>query len=256
MKPVHLLALLLAFTVSLEAQAQKKKEKEKDKFKLKTQSDSVSYSLGVLLGESMKKGDIGDIQFEAFSHAFERQMNEDSVLIGREAADTYMRSYMMARFEAKKKQNLEEGKKFLEANKTKPGVITLPSGLQYKVIKDGQGESPKSTDKVRVHYHGTLINGKVFDSSVERGEPIELGVDRVIKGWTEALQLMKPGAKWVLYIPSDLAYGENPMPNGPIGPNEALIFEVELLDVIKNDTPAIQPENNENNLQEQVAPAN
>jgi FKBP-type peptidyl-prolyl cis-trans isomerase FklB len=253
MKPVHMLALLLAFTVSLEAQAQKKKEK--DKFKLKTQSDSLSYSLGVLLGESMKKGDIGDIQIEAFSHAFERQMNGDSVLIGREAADGFMRTYMMARFENKKKQNLEEGKKFLEANKTKPGVVALPSGLQYKVIKDGQGESPKSTDKVRVHYHGTFINGKVFDSSVERGEPIELGVDRVIKGWTEALQLMKPGAKWVLYIPSDLAYGENPVPNSPIGPNEALIFEVELLEVIKNDTPTIQPEGN-GAVQEEIAPAN
>jgi FKBP-type peptidyl-prolyl cis-trans isomerase FklB len=124
------------------------------------------------------------------------------------------------------------GDKFLAENGKKKGVTTTASGLQYEVLKAGDGPKPAATDKVNVHYHGTLINGKVFDSSVERGQPITFGVQEVIKGWTEALQLMPVGSKWKIFIPSQLAYGEQGA-GGDIGPNEALVFEVELLGIVK-----------------------
>ena len=123
-----------------------------------------------------------------------------------------------------------KGETYLKENAKKEGVKTLPSGLQYKVVKEGNGKSPKATDTVSVHYRGTLIDGTEFDSSIKRGEPAEFPVNRVIKGWTEALQLMKEGDKWMLYIPSNLAYGERGA-GADIGPNETLIFEVELLKV-------------------------
>lgn len=136
--------------------------------------------------------------------------------------------------EAQKAQyadQIAEGDKFMEENKAKDGVVTLPSGLQYKVITNGTGEKPTATDRVKVHYHGTLIDGTVFDSSVERGEPTIFGVGQVIKGWTEALELMPVGSKWILYIPYDLAYGGRDA--GKIQPFSNLIFEVELLDIEK-----------------------
>lgn len=129
------------------------------------------------------------------------------------------------------KENIEKGKKFLEENKSKDGVKTTDSGLQYKVITEGEGKSPGKEDTVSVHYVGTLLDGTEFDSSVKRGKPVELKVNGVIPGWTEALQMMKPGSKWKLFIPSDLAYGERSA--GQIPPNSTLIFEVELLKVKK-----------------------
>jgi FKBP-type peptidyl-prolyl cis-trans isomerase FklB len=143
-----------------------------------------------------------------------------------------MVSYMQKSKAEKSAGNKKIGENFLAANKNKPGVVALPSGLQYSVIKAGAGPKPALTDKVKVHYHGTLIDGKVFDSSVERGEPIELNVNGVIPGWTEALQLMPVGSKWKLFIPSNLAYGDQQA--GPlITPGSTLIFDVELLDIIK-----------------------
>jgi FKBP-type peptidyl-prolyl cis-trans isomerase FklB len=128
-------------------------------------------------------------------------------------------------------QNLKAGEEFLAANAKKEGVKTTPSGLQYLVLKEGNGKTPTKADQVEVHYHGTLINGTVFDSSVDRGEPFTFRVTRVIKGWQEALQLMKEGDKWRVFIPSELAYGKRGTQPGPIGPNEVLIFEIELLHV-------------------------
>ncbi len=128
--------------------------------------------------------------------------------------------------------NKQRGEQFLAQNKAKPDVKTTPSGLQYKVLKSGNGPTPTATDKVRTHYHGTLIDGTVFDSSVQRGEPAEFPVGGVIRGWTEALQLMKVGDKWQLFIPSELAYGPRGA-GGVIGPNATLIFEIELLDIVK-----------------------
>ncbi len=131
------------------------------------------------------------------------------------------------------KKNIEEGKAFLEKNGKAEGVKTTASGLQYSVIKEGSGEKPKSTDKVKVHYHGTLLDGKVFDSSVDRGMPAEFGLDQVIKGWTEGLQLMTVGSKYKFVLPSELAYGERGAGGGDIGPNSVLTFEVELLEIVK-----------------------
>ena len=129
-------------------------------------------------------------------------------------------------------ENKATGEKFLEENSFKQGVLTTESGLQYKILTEGSGASPKPTDRVKVHYEGKLINGEVFDSSIARGEPAEFGVTQVIRGWVEALQMMKPGSKWELYIPSDLAYGERGGPGGGIGPNETLIFQVELIEIL------------------------
>jgi FKBP-type peptidyl-prolyl cis-trans isomerase len=126
---------------------------------------------------------------------------------------------------------LEKGEKFLAENKSKEGVKTTASGLQYKIVKEGTGKSPKATDSVLVHYEGKLLDGTVFDSSIKRNEPISFPLNRVIPGWTEGLQLVKEGGKAILYIPAKLAYGERGTPGGPIGPNETLIFEVELLKV-------------------------
>jgi FKBP-type peptidyl-prolyl cis-trans isomerase FklB len=141
---------------------------------------------------------------------------------------------MMAKLQAKQAsagaENTAAGKTFREENAKKDGVKVLPSGLQYKVLKSGSGKTPTATDKVSTHYHGTLIDGTVFDSSVERGEPVSFPVDGVIPGWTEALLLMKEGDKWQLVVPPDLAYGERGA-GGRIGPNSTLIFEVELLSV-------------------------
>jgi FKBP-type peptidyl-prolyl cis-trans isomerase FkpA len=126
---------------------------------------------------------------------------------------------------------LEKGEKFLAENKTKEDVKTTDSGLQYKITKEGTGKSPKATDTVVVHYEGKLLDGTVFDSSIKRGQPIDFPLNRVIPGWTEGLQLIKEGGKAILYIPSKLAYGPRGTPGGPIGPNETLIFEVELIKV-------------------------
>ena len=126
--------------------------------------------------------------------------------------------------------NLKEGQDFLAANKNKPGVIETPSGLQYEVMTEGTGDKPKDTDKVKCHYHGTLINGTIFDSSVQRGQPATFPLNQVIKGWTEGVQLMSVGSKWRFFIPPHLGYGDRQV--GPtIGPNTTLIFEVELLDI-------------------------
>ena len=127
--------------------------------------------------------------------------------------------------------NLEEGLKFLSENRKKQGVVELPSGLQFMILKEGEGQIPTAADKVKCHYHGTLIDGTVFDSSVERGQPAVFPVNGVIQGWVEALQLMSTGSKWRLFIPSELAYGQNGA-GGAIGPNSTLIFDVELLKII------------------------
>jgi FKBP-type peptidyl-prolyl cis-trans isomerase FklB len=143
-----------------------------------------------------------------------------------------MKEKMQSEMQNSSAPNKMAGKKFLEENKKKPGVTELPSGLQYEVIKEGNGASPTASSTVTTHYTGTLIDGTVFDSSVERGQPAQFPVNGVIKGWTEALQLMKPGAKWKLYIPSDLAYGDGGSPP-KIQPGATLIFEVELISVDK-----------------------
>lgn len=198
--------------------------------------DSISYSIGTDIGKNLKRGSY-PINVSALAQGITDMMNEKEALLAeaevRKMLNLYRKEAQAAQKKAQAEQgekNMAEGPKFLEDNKKKDGVVVLPSGLQYKVITEGKGKTPKATDKVKVHYRGTLLNGKEFDSSYKRGTPAEFPVNGVIKGWTEALQLMKEGSKWELYIPSDLAYGARGA-GGDIGPNATLIFEVELLEV-------------------------
>ncbi len=206
------------------------------KMTLKDEKDKVSYSIGLNIGRSMKQEGL-DLNPDALAAAMKDVFAGAKPQLTDEEIQTIMQEFqkkMMAKQLASREEGLgknkAEGVKFLADNKKKEGVKSTASGLQYKVIKDGTGKTPKATDTVKTHYRGTLINGTEFDSSYKRGEPAEFSVNGVIKGWTEALQLMKEGAKWQLYIPSDLAYGERGA-GKDIGPNSTLIFDIELLSV-------------------------
>jgi FKBP-type peptidyl-prolyl cis-trans isomerase FklB len=200
---------------------------------LKNELDSVSYSLGSVIGQSMKSAGITQLNETLFLQAMKDALSGKEALFNQQQVNSIMQNYMMKAQQAKAQKNMEEGKKFLAENSKKEGVVTLPSGLQYKILKEGEGQSPTINDQVTCHYRGTFIDGKVFDSSYDRGEPARFPVNGVIKGWTEALQLMKPGSKWMLYIPAELGYGDQNVPG--IEPNSVLIFEVELLSVEKGD---------------------
>ncbi|HKJ78769.1 MAG TPA: FKBP-type peptidyl-prolyl cis-trans isomerase [Prolixibacteraceae bacterium] len=205
--------------------------------KLETDADSVGYAIGVLVGannnqqiESAPGG--GDINTEAMASAFRSAILDEETAITREEADAIVRRYFEGAGEEEAQSNLEEGNAFLEENKQREGVQVTESGLQYEILEEGTGATPGANDQVKVHYHGTLIDGTVFDSSVERGEPATFGVSQVIPGWTEALLMMKEGSKWKIYLPSLIAYGERGAGQN-IGPNTTLIFEVELLEIVK-----------------------
>ncbi len=197
---------------------------------LKNSIDSLSYAIGVNVGENLKNQKV-NINPELLSKALSDVLNGGATMLSSEQCGIFIQSYFQKQASKAGDENRKKSELFLVANKTKPGVITLPSGLQYKVITEGTGPKPLETDQVKVHYHGTLIDGTVFDSSVSRGEPATFGVTQVIKGWVEALQLMNTGSKWSLYIPADLAYGAQGPPS--IGPNQVLMFEVELLEIVK-----------------------
>lgn len=207
---------------------------------IKTKSDSLSYAIGAQVAFNIQKDSL-DINIPAITEGLKDYLNKDTntrrikmdkIIEIFQALSTEMRAKQEKAAESAKTNNLAAEKKFLEDNKKAQGVTTLPSGLQYKVVKMGQGAKPTGSDKVKVHYEGKLLNGQIFDSSIKRGEPAEFPVEGVIPGWTEALKLMPVGSKWILYIPSSLAYGEQGA-GGMIGPNETLIFEVELLEVVK-----------------------
>ncbi|MBK8451595.1 MAG: FKBP-type peptidyl-prolyl cis-trans isomerase [Saprospiraceae bacterium] len=192
--------------------------------------DSLSYSIGVLFGNSLKQQGLDKLNAADLAEAMEAVMNNKETKITKEQA-TQIYSQTMSSLSAKANAGAkEEGEHFLAENKKRPGVTTTASGLQYEVIKMGDGAKPAATAKVKTHYHGTLINGSVFDSSVERGEPISFPVNGVIQGWQEALQLMPVGSKWKLFVPYNLAYGERGA-GADIKPFSALIFEVELLGI-------------------------
>ncbi len=207
------------------------------KVELKTLADSAAYAIGVDLGNNIKKNlpeapGGSDLNQDIILAAFTQALNGQESQITAEQANGVTQDYFMKMQAAEGEKNKEAGMKFLEENGKRAEVKTTASGLQYEVIKEGNGAKPTAEDQVKVHYHGTTIEGKVFDSSVDRGEPVEFGLNQVIKGWTEGLQLMSVGSKYKLYIPSELAYGENAA--GPdIKPNSTLIFEVELLDIVK-----------------------
>ncbi len=193
--------------------------------------DSFSYALGLSMAGFYKGQGISELNTGLLIRALDDVKN-DTALMDEEEVNNAIVSYMQHVKTEAAAASKKEGQAFLDSNRLKPSVVTLPSGLQYQVLREGNGPKPGATDKVKVHYEGTLLNGKIFDSSVQRGEPIELNVNGVIPGWTEALLLMPVGSKWRLFIPSDLAYGDNQA--GPdIKPGSTLLFDVELLEIVK-----------------------
>lgn len=210
---------------------------------LDSKTDSVSYSLGFQNGKFLQDRNMTDINPELVKAGLKAALAEqEGVLTDAEMQQVVRNFQTEAQQKAQQKkieeaqENKKKGEEFLAENKNKEGVQVAENGLQYKVLEEGSGPSPDSTDKVRVDYEGTLIDGTVFDSSYDRGEPVTFPLNRVIPGWTQGLQMMKEGAKYKFFIPGELAYGQNPPARGPIGPNETLIFEVELLKVNPEDT--------------------
>ncbi|HMQ49288.1 MAG TPA: FKBP-type peptidyl-prolyl cis-trans isomerase [Saprospiraceae bacterium] len=192
--------------------------------------DSLSYSLGVLVSQDLKSQGFDQIDAASFARAMEDIMKGNKPAIDPNAAMNIVQTQAQKAQEKKHAATIAEGEAFMKENAQRPEVTILPSGLQYEVIQAGTGAKPTAADKVTVHYQGTLLDGTVFDSSIKRGQPATFGVGQVIAGWTEALQLMQEGSKWILYIPQNLAYGARGA-GGQIGPYSTLIFEVELIKV-------------------------
>jgi FKBP-type peptidyl-prolyl cis-trans isomerase FklB len=222
--------LFATFTVFTFTSCDGQKKSKSSEGKLTTMIDSVSYGIGSTIGRNLQKDGLDSIDVDLLARGIKEVFEGKTAAMTPESAQNVIQNYVQGIQQRKQAANVEKGKKFLEENGKKQGVITLPSGLQYMVIKEGTGPKPTAEDKVTTHYHGTLIDGKVFDSSVDRGQPVTFAVNGVIPGWTEALQLMPVGSKWKLFIPSNLAYGERGA-GGDIGPNETLIFDVELISI-------------------------
>jgi len=211
---------------------------DKPAAKFEDKQAKVSYALGVMFAQRIKN-EFEDLNLEQFSNGLSSAYNGEPQILSDQEVGQVLNDYQremqqkrIAEIQELSDKNKKEGEAFLAKNKEQEGVVTLESGLQYKVLTEGKGTQPGATDMVTVHYTGSLINGEVFDSSVERGQPAVFPVNGVIAGWTEALQLMPAGSKWQLFIPADLAYGPNG--NRSIGPNETLLFDVELIKVEKN----------------------
>ncbi len=228
--------LLLAAQCTGEPQAPKGEQQASKEATIKSDKDKVSYGIGVSVAKNFKKQGI-EVDVELMAKGLKDEFSGAKLLVSDEemnkALSAYQTELRQKAMEAKKtsaENNRKEGEAFLAENKKKEGVMTLPSGLQYKVLKAGTGKKPGPEDMVEVHYRGTLINGTEFDSSIKAGKPIIFQVTGVIPGWTEALKLMPAGSKWQLFIPPNLAYGERGS-GAIIGPNATLIFEVELLAV-------------------------
>jgi FKBP-type peptidyl-prolyl cis-trans isomerase FkpA len=206
---------------------------------LPTEKEQVSYMVGMALAKQldpMKE----EIDVDTISKAIKTSLAGGKLLLTEEQAQKIgenfgqkMQAKQIAKMMADAKANLEAGQKFLAENAKKPGVQSTTSGLQYQVVTEGKGPKPKAGDVVRVHYKGSLLDGKVFDSSYDRGQPVVFPLDQVVPGWQEGLQLMPVGSKYKLWIPANLGYGEKGTPGGPIGPNSTLVFEVELIDIVK-----------------------
>ncbi len=232
---LFVIAVLCGSFFAMQACSQQKNKKA-DAPQLKNFTDSVSYSIGVQIGSNLKQQNI-DINQEALVAAIKTAYAKGKTALTEEQVGAVLNKFqaqMMEKQQAesrkKGEENIKKGQDFLAQNGKKPGIKTTASGLQYEVIKEGDGKQPTAENTVTVHYTGTLTNGKKFDSSVDRGEPATFPLKGVIKGWTEGLQLMKIGAKYRFYIPAELGYGSNGA-GADIGPNEVLIFDVELLEI-------------------------
>lgn len=193
--------------------------------------EKVSYALGLSLGSNLKSNGLDGLDYKKLAKGIEDLMEGAQPEMSIEEAQAIINAYFQELQNKAFEANIAEGKKFLTENAAREGVVTLESGLQYEVLTAGTGATPKASDTVKVHYHGTLLSGDVFDSSVKRGEPATFGVTQVIRGWVEALQLMPVGSKWKLFIPSDLAYGAQGAGQS-IAPHTTLVFEVELIDIV------------------------
>jgi FKBP-type peptidyl-prolyl cis-trans isomerase FklB len=193
--------------------------------------DKFSYSIGLGIGQQLASMGARDISVDDFAQAVRDVLAGNKPAIPHAEAREIANKRFIELAEKANETNIQQGKVFLEENKKRGNVVTLPSGLQYEILAEGNGKSPKPTDQVQCHYEGTLIDGTLFDSSIKRGKPAVFGVNQVISGWTEALQLMKEGSKWRLYLPYNLAYGEQGAGDS-IPPYSSLIFEVELLKVL------------------------
>jgi len=240
------LAAVLVASIGLAQDKSPVKDQTQDKSPLKDQKEKASYSIGLELGNSLKKGKM-DVNTDILVKGLKDGLSGAKPLLTEEQVKetmTALQKEMMEKQQAAQKElgekNAAEGEKFLAENKKKDGVKTTASGLQYKVIKEGTGSPPKETDTVVTNYKGTTLDGTEFDSSYKRNEPATFPVNRVIKGWTEALQLMKPGSKYQLFIPSALAYGERAV-GKDIGPNSTLIFDVELISIKPPEAAAGSP---------------
>ena len=193
--------------------------------------DKFSYAIGLGIGQKLLSMGAQGINVEDFAQAIADVLNRNELAMSHNEAREIVNKYFMELEEKMNAENIEKGKAFLAENAKKEGIVTLPSGLQYEVITEGNGKKPSATDRVKCHYEGTLIDGTLFDSSIKRGQPAVFGVNQVIKGWVEALQLMSEGSKWRLFIPSELGYGAQ-QAGEMIPPHSTLIFEVELIEVL------------------------
>ena len=230
--------LLLSFAVAIMAMGCNSGSTTQTSAPLKTTADTVSFYYGYLMGSQMQ--DIFKVNVSALVAGMNSAIQEKKVDVDPREMDMFINNFMQKEYMKKVEENLTKGKEFMEKNAKKSGVDTLPggNGVQYKVIKAGTGENPAATDMVEVRYTGKHIDGKVFDSNAESAEPARFQVNQVIPGWTAALQQMPVGSKWELYIPSEMGYG--PRPYGSIMPNSTLVFEVELLNIVKPDSTATE----------------
>jgi FKBP-type peptidyl-prolyl cis-trans isomerase len=242
MKLIKFLAVIFLTTIVSSCNSQGVTKKSLD-----TEIDSLSYAIGMDVARNVQTN-VSELNSDLFIQGYKSVIDSTSLLIEKEKVQEILSTYFkkkqdaerakqqadaLAKAEEQYNDNKVAGEKFLEENKTKEGVKVTESGLQYLVMKEGTGEKPLATDKVRLHYHGMLTDGTVFDSSVDRGTPTELVVGQFVKGFSEGLQLMPVGSKYKFFIPQDLAYGAFPRPGGPIKPFSTLVFEVELLDILK-----------------------
>lgn len=198
---------------------------------LQTEVDKASYCLGLNIASSLKNEGISTINADAFAEGIRDLLENNTLQIPITEASQIVQAFLSQAQSKKFEKNIREAQEFLAENAKRSEVTELPSGLQYEILVEGKGAIPSASSTVTTHYHGTLIDGTVFDSSVQRNQPASFPVNGVIQGWVEALQLMPVGSKWKLFVPSELAYGANPHPGGPIEPHMALIFEVELLEI-------------------------
>lgn len=239
MKHLKTMALVFTSVAVISSCGQAQKNKKNTEVKLETEEQQLGYAIGKDVANNLKTAEV-KIDVEAFTRAVNDVLNGGTVAQTDQESNKVIQDYQMKKMQEMQKASeaeagkfLAEGEQFLTNNRAKEGVKETASGLQYKVVKEGSGEKPTALSQVKVHYTGTLLDGTVFDSSVQRGEPATFGLNQVIKGWTEGLQLMNKGSKYMLYIPADLAYGNQAPPGSPIKPGMTLIFEVELLDIIK-----------------------